>query len=446
MMKALLWAALCAPAPSEINEWTVLFFGAADNSSEESFVPDMENLMQGLPVKGLEVLAFVDRSPGYSSQASPLGGDFADVRLFRLTAEGAQRCFGGTQFPELVEGKSYEANSGDVATLRKALRWAKANYPARRYGLVFYSHGGGDAWCPDESHDDRLYPAELNAGLTQEDSLDLVVFDVCLMGGIENAYQWRPREGSFGAEICVATPMAGFPFPWGQIFRNLRAEHPEQAPSAAEFGQLIVRSVEEDRAQGLAQGAIPEGLRAEVELEAMGCYDLTQAGRVKQATDAVARALAGSEELRSQLETLRGHGQEVGLLNYMGLDKPTGWSEYPYFDLHDLARRIPLIDSASEELLEAAADLEEAVEAMVLGSFGMPGYDPYDFVPGASGLYVVFPEGPNSWANFRWYTGEALPDGAPGFGRYDWCLDGASERPGQVGNWFQLLESWYARP
>ncbi|MFT7485285.1 MAG: clostripain [Candidatus Paceibacteria bacterium] len=425
-------------------EWTLLFYGASDNNSEESFVPDMRDAMRGLPLAGIDVLAFVDRSPKYSNSSAAFGEDFSDSRLFRLTAESCERLGGGEEFPEITVEGSYEANSGDARTLRKALRWAKEVSPAKNYGVIFYSHGGGDAWCPDESSGgDLLYPAELTDSLELQDSLDLMVFDVCSMACVENAYQWRPGTGKFGADIMVATPMAGYPFPWHDIFAQVAAVRSKGAPfSAKEFGGVVVDVVGKHRLEALAgegQGAHAQG---PFSYEAMGCFDLSEAQAVKQCTDRLARALAGLETSQDDLEGLRGFGEEVGLLHFMGASPERFWPRGPFFDLHDLARRVPEMETTSPELLQAARDLESAVDRMVVASFGMAGYERYDFLPGASGLSITFPDGQRHWKNFNWYTSSRLGEGKRGYGNYAWCADGALEQS-EVGNWYQLLQSWY---
>ncbi|MFT5690292.1 MAG: clostripain, partial [Planctomycetota bacterium] len=282
-----------ASGPAD-KDWTILVYGASDNSSEESFVPDMHSLMQGLASPGIEVLGFVDRSPEFSNDAIGLGEDFADSRLYRLTSNGPRRVGGGEHFPEITVDSEYEANSGAVATLRKALRWAKATSPAKRYGVIFYSHGGGWSWCPDDTDGgDQLYPAELTVGLEAQDSLDLMVFDVCLMGGIENAYQWRPREDAFGVDVMLATPMAGYPFPWGSILENIAAGEIDTADlTAREFGRIIVQVTKAHRTRMQDRsGEFAQVTRN----EAMACYDLSKAAAVKSAVDQLARELASIE-------------------------------------------------------------------------------------------------------------------------------------------------------
>ena len=76
-------------------------------------------------------------------------------------------------------------------TLSDFVRWASANYPAKKYALVLWDHGGGsktgifidELFGGDMMHLDELGEA-LRAGGVQ---LEAVLFDACLMAGVETA-------------------------------------------------------------------------------------------------------------------------------------------------------------------------------------------------------------------------------------------------------------------
>lgn len=438
-----------SPTPLEDNAWTILVYGAADNDSEESFCPDMADLMDGLGAPGLTVLGFVDRSPHYSTNGRALKADFADARLFRFTPDGAVPVEGGAAFPEIRTGAEFEANSGDAATVARAIRWAKEAAPAKHYAVLFYSHGNGSSWCPDETSNDSLYPAELSEVLEERDSLDLVVFDVCSMAGIENAYEWRPQAGRFGVDVVVATPMAGFPFPWMGVFGRLGEG--ELAPAALtpeRFGRLVVEETERSRKAELEHGGVPPQLVPMVEGEAMACLDLAQAAAVKEQVDRLAVALGAWDAARETLELLVGPSEDPRAMHYM-MDGEAGWLTMPYFDLFDLTERLAVSD-APAPVREAADAVQSAVDAMVLSSYGLAKYDRYGgFEAGRHGLYLVFPDGdePDTrharrWGRFNWYHPQRQSEGES-YGSYAWCRDGATPGNGKIENWFELLDAWY---
>ena len=374
--------------------WTLVVYGGSDNDSEASFCPDMADLMESLDIPGLTVLAFVDRSPKYSSNDRALAGDFSDARLFRLTSQGARRVDGGEAFPEIGADRGYEANSGDPRTVARVVRWAKATAPAERYGMIFYSHGSGRSWCPDETDGDQLFPAELNAVLEARDSLDLVVFDVCSMAGVENAYQWRPGPDRFGIDVMVATPMAGFPFPWRRILGRL--EDGVSDLSAAALGRVVVEETERERRAELATGETEGPELLTLRSEAMTCLDLAQAAAAKSAIDRLATALDAWHGAKASLEGLVGTSEDPETMHYMVPGEPS-WLSMPYFDIYDLAIRIAGLEGAPPAVRAAGSEVALTVDAMVIASYGMPDYERFGgFDAGRHGLYIVLPDGDES--------------------------------------------------
>ena len=92
------------------------------------------------------------------------------------------------------------ASMGEQSTLEDFLDWGVSNFPADRYVLVFWDHGGGSASgvCFDETADyDSLSLHEINDALynfTQAQggfTFDIVGFDACLMATYETAAHLR---------------------------------------------------------------------------------------------------------------------------------------------------------------------------------------------------------------------------------------------------------------
>ena len=77
-------------------------------------------------------------------------------------------------------------------TLTSFIKWSAANYPANRYELIFWDHGGGSVsgYGYDEKHKNSgsmslsgINTALKNSGI----SFDMIGFDACLMATAENA-------------------------------------------------------------------------------------------------------------------------------------------------------------------------------------------------------------------------------------------------------------------
>ena len=91
----------------------------------------------------------------------------------------------------LVQDASLDqANMGDYETFRDFLEWGMVTYPAKRYGVIMWNHGGAmEGVCYDENYDDDsllnsevvngVYDARLLAGVSEK--LEFIAYDVCLM-------------------------------------------------------------------------------------------------------------------------------------------------------------------------------------------------------------------------------------------------------------------------
>ena len=202
--------------------------------------------------------------------------------------------------------------------------------------------------------------------------------------------------------------------------------------SDSDFGALIV-----------AEGGAGRRANGE-EHEAISGYDLTKAAAVKTAVDAWAVQLARSGS-KETLESLRGPGREGFALNY-ARDRIRG---APFIDLHDLAQRAAVCERLDERTREASAAVAKAVDELVVASWG--GSRLPRFKAGASGIWIVFPDGDEIvdpaadqaarlWSRCRWYT-PLLVERT--YGRLAWCKDGAVSGNGKVENWFELLDSWF---
>lgn len=86
-----------------------------------------------------------------------------------------------------------EVDMGAKTTLKEFINYAKKEFPAERYIISFYNHGGG--WmgaCIDKSHNGFLTMDKMKQALLESNGVDIVMFSApCLMGAIESVYELR---------------------------------------------------------------------------------------------------------------------------------------------------------------------------------------------------------------------------------------------------------------
>jgi clostripain len=424
-----------APANSAQTQrpWTILIYGAVDNSADMPFIAFVNKVRRSIDNDpGMELLVLIDRSQKHPKRTTFLSEDFNSTRLYRVRKASVERLSGGAQLPEITTDKEVKINSADARNVGRFIAWGKANYPAKRYALMIYSHANGKSMCPVERTGDWMGIPELTEKVGAQERVDFLALELCNMGGIEIAYQWRPGNGGFEADVLLAIPNAGPPLDWDRAFARIRTPGHESKKgaaldpatmTAADFGRLVIEEGYRGRLAANKSGP-------PMSHEAAGCYDLHHAADVKKAVDTLARELAGVTAAKSVVLELRG-SEKDGAIRYS--------RDSSNVDIYDLCRRITGCDRLQTPARESARQVMEAVERFMIASFGMKAYR--GFEPGKNGVYIVLPSGqPGCWKEFRWYTPVA---GSGKLGRWSFLGDGATPGNGKVKNWFELMNSWF---
>ena len=87
-----------------------------------------------------------------------------------------------------------ELNMGNYITLRDFINYCKQNFPADKYIMDMYNHGGGwlGACWDDTDNNDWLTMDEIGKAIQEAGGIDILVFNApCLMGNLEAVYELR---------------------------------------------------------------------------------------------------------------------------------------------------------------------------------------------------------------------------------------------------------------
>ena len=256
--------------------------------------------------------------------------------------------------------------------------------------LIMSNHGGGakddkdrastvnKAICWDDSNNkDCIYTGEISDVLTKDESVDVLVFDACLMGTSEVAYQYRPNNGSFEAKTLVASaPVVwGNGYPYDKIFSRLKSTKGDNGevdstlggkekifdPSTVTNNELGALFVEEQRDSVNSYGVTDQQL---------SCYDLSKIETVKKSVDALARNLSKNNK-KDAIENLRGTGKNAPTMHYFKAYDEYEWIDYPYFDLYDLCEKISLSNEFDETTKKLSKNVMKNVDQLILYSFAV---------------------------------------------------------------------------
>ena len=207
---------LFPPVPN-IPEWTVMVYLAADNDLESVGINDINEMEMVGSSSNVKIVVQADRIPGYDISNS----DWTNTRRYYITQDSDPMQINS----QLIGSDLGELNMGDPETLIDFASWATTSYPAKKYLLVIWNHGGGfrspayttkDIAWDDTSGGDRITMPELEDALSaisaqMGKNIDIVGMDACLMAMTEVAYQIKDH-----ANILVASeenePGDGWPY------------------------------------------------------------------------------------------------------------------------------------------------------------------------------------------------------------------------------------------
>ncbi len=363
--------------PSQKPTWTILVYGHADHSLSSQLVADLRKMESVGSAAGFNIVvqADFDASAAEENEEEGLAPGLSSGTSRFLIAKSAD--------PDRVTSKPVqrlpELNHDDPRVMAEFIRWAAKKYPAERYGLVFWDHGGqwegygGDEQDGAVEDPKGMSMAEIRGAV--QDAMasagirkwDFVAFDTCLMGGIEVLTDFADLT-----DLFIACPEIdyGDGLNYGPVLQWLK-----DRPGAAmnEFGRM-----EAARWKELHFTADNEADRA---LAAHSVYDLTAFPAVQTAFSGFAAALSTSYTPSNlAIPRQRRLSIEYSLGEVESLGEPTD-----YIDLGMFAGRFAADPKSPAPLRKAAGTLVEAIERLILAkTLGSE-------KEGASGLSVWYP-------------------------------------------------------
>lgn len=340
------------------DEWTILVYIAADNDLEPFAVSDLNEMESVDLPSNVNVVTLVDRIGGYDSS----NGNWTGTKQGAIVHDSNTRKV--TSFNTF--SNLGELNTGSGTTLTNFINWAADGYESEHYALVVWDHGGGlsgVAW--DDTSTDHLSPTELVTAIDNStvDRFDLIGFDACLMGMVEQAWDLRNL-----ADVVVASEelIPGDGWAYDRWLGSL-AVNPNM--TATSLGSVIVSSY---GAEYTEQGDIT---LSAVQTSALGALNTALNQFV---TDALASSTSTADW--TAMRTAASHG----------IIFPSDSPSYNYRDLGQFITQVSTTVSSSSLRTDAAAvstALDNAIfaqTATVTDATGLSIYMPYGSMPVSS--------------------------------------------------------------
>ncbi len=208
-------------------EWTVLFyFCGSDLESQYGFASEnLEEISNCAPLTELEgkVNALIETGgSSYWQAAARVGIDISPEVNTRLRVTPGEGTHGFTEemtFPR--------RSMAEPETLTDFISWGTERYPAKKYALVLWNHGGGakTGLLYDENDEGNyLTLKELRQALDSADvQFEAIVFDACMMASLETACAVKDHAAWMIASEEVVPGMGTAVGRWLQALYN----HPE---------------------------------------------------------------------------------------------------------------------------------------------------------------------------------------------------------------------------
>ncbi len=352
-------------------DWTMMVYAVGDTSNvPESMVQNL-NLLTAIPdADNVNIVALVDL-PERSDRSAPRSqirgiGEFTTAKLMVLH---------GGKWNEIRDLGEKSLGRPDV--LAQFIQEAADRYPATKYGLTLFDHGGGyqggyiDTGPPTEGLSIPEMRAGISAGMQAAGipRFDLLYHAACLMSSYETVSALAPLAKTMAGseEIMISTPIP----PGGYA---LLASNPSGAQVGAALNDDYGRFLEQ-----LDKQATSENTRA---LAAMSVIDGDRVRALDLAMEAFARAAqAHAAEVAPAVTRARAKALEF----VIALDPDQ--DSWDLVDLGDFLRNLgPLPKDVSIARDSVYAALRSSVSHQVTGQATKQ----------ASGLNVYLPTSPDS--------------------------------------------------
>ena len=359
-------------APDKI-KWVIMIYMAADNNLEDASILNMNQLEQVGSSEDVKIIVQWDRSPEYDSS----NGNWTGTKRFLVSKDDDEEAIGSQELEDLGE-----VDMGDMNSLVEFINWTCRNYPADRYALSLWNHGGG--WllhtCDDTSNTcltlRSLSDALKAAGFGEEKKLELLIFDECLMGLIDVTNEMEPyAKVMIASEDIVPGTGIDFRIPLSDLKENPAMDEREVAES-------IVVAYEEFYTK--------ENPKPYATLAA---YDLEEIPEVTNATSHLSAILEEHmdrvwPQIGTSLSLSESFARSDGLAQFK-----LEWNLYDLLDFADLISR----KNIDREIDDAVDDLKTAISAAIIAEYHGSVH------PFAYGMTVYFPEDEEIYRDYSDY-------------------------------------------
>jgi hypothetical protein len=306
-----------------------------------------------------------------------------------------------------------EVNMGDYAVLRDFVAYCKKHFPAERYMLWMYDHGGGwmGACVDDSSNGDILTMVEMRRAFEEAGKIDVLCFSApCLMGAIESAYELRGL-----VDVYVGSEdLSGYMF-WMRVAADVCGIlDTDPGIASLDLGKKIV-----------------EAIQSRLDFPLMNPYLLLLPDAYSTYTISaidVSKTEAAAKAVKNAVEYVLGDVESHAGIVSRALENREAYADFS-MDAIQFAETMCALDGNNEQTKSMAEKIGDAVVANICGSERQSSH----------GLSIFLPD-PSVWGeNMQWVidkyseTSGIAFAGDSGWGEFLQTYLGTEEHEGEQG-------------
>lgn len=353
--------------PEPDDDWTILVYGHGDHNLTQSLFIDMLEMEAVGSGKGFNIVVQADFNPKAWKPGNKYSSNFL-IKWANYIPENVRNSVSRWRIGNDTDGDFYTLNSKPLEfipetenmdsskTLTDFINWAADNYPAKRYGIVFWDHGGqwtgfgGDG--QNGTYRDLGF-SWANYGMKTKDmrsaidssrinKFDFLSFDTCLMAGVEVIADFNDIS-----DVYIACAELDYGDGWD--YRTLRHIKNDPNISSVEFGKREV----DDWNSHHSRGYTDKQLKNHASFD-MRKYDDFNASFIRFSE------LLSASNNRNEINRARRDAIHYSLRSVSEIKNPTD-----YIDLGHFAITLGnLIDEG--QLKKACDDLVKSIQNMII--------------------------------------------------------------------------------
>ena len=168
----------------QLTEWTLLFYVCGSNLESDTIAngggcatSDINEILSVKSSQPSNVKIVLETGGASTWRGNGISANY--LERYEISSSGLSR-----------KAQLTKANMGLASTFQSFLEWGFENYPAKKYGVFMWNHGGAmDGCCYDENFDDdsltanevdsAISTARTNKGISN--NLEFIAYDACLM-------------------------------------------------------------------------------------------------------------------------------------------------------------------------------------------------------------------------------------------------------------------------